>query len=585
MVVQKDFLQYGIHGVGFLMMIWLMVQERDQVNDAVLVTIGILAVSCIMAFFEKSVGNENRKGTIFSAALLSLLFECQISLQELYIAPFMENLPLTVKFLLGIALYANIFMVIFFVLTSAQKAISRNVQEKVFCAQESIDSNAKYFLCKFLVLAETLLYLLSTFPGIWLQSDAAGVYHAATAEIWDAWHTIGYVWFVRLCTWIWESPYAVNVVQAVLWIVLNFYIIDMLAKRNRKAVYLYTVLTCLTSVPFLCLENLSKDTVFSIGVLGISVFIYRIIDAEELSKKEMVLFCVLSLFALLCRHGGAVPVLGATAVTAIFFAIKKKRKATKQMLISLVWFVFAYVLVNVVLSQALQVTKSPAYVKYSIPMSMVGAAVSQGVQFSEEDTAILERIMPLEDWGACYNRYWADDISRSWGKIGQENIDRLAAEVDHNGFGKELLRINLKLLISHPDVYLNAFFDMNSIMWELCRPNDVPVHFVALVPEDEQIRYSAAYELTSQWTQFLDNFSLTRATITRGGFSLFVLLFCAVLFWQHEKSSLIAFLPIFLVDLMLSITIPAQDPRYVLPTFECAMLFLALVASRAYRTN
>ena len=52
---------------------------------------------------------------------------------------------------------------------------------------------------------------------------------------------------------------------------------------------------------------------------------------------------------------------------------------------------------------------------------------------------------------------------------------------------------------------------------------------VAMVKEDEQIRYSAAYTVTRTLAQFLDSYPLTRAVMVRGGVPLFLILFCAVI--------------------------------------------------------
>ena len=36
-----------------------------------------------------------------------------------------------------------------------------------------------------------------------------------------------------------------------------------------------------------------------------------------------------------------------------------------------------------------------------------------------------------------------------------------------------------------------------------------------------------------------------------------------------------------LVELMLAFTVPAQDPRYILPAIECAVLFVSIVLAKA----
>lgn len=549
---------------GLIVALYLAVLNRTKINDSVIVIIVLLLFSFVTGFFDYK--KEIKLDLI--SLLLSLLLTLQISLSEFYNAVFINDSSLLIRVILVTVILANAYIIVNFILDKINKANE--------WPSTDLDKR-KILLCKCAIVIETLLYLISSYEGIWLSGDVANVYGSVLSNSWSAWNTIGYSLFVKLCALIYESHFTVNVLQSFLWIVINFYIIDLFSKQKSKCVYLYTILMCLASSPFLYLEEMIKDTVFSIGVLALTALIYKIIKIGPFSKGEMVLFLFYPLFPLLCRHGGIMPVIGTLLILLLYFRKKKNIKATRQILIGITWFLSVYLFVNVGLTQILNIEKNPTYVKYSTPLSMIGAAVSQGVEFADSDIEILERIMPIEDWANCYNRYWADDISRTWGKIGHEAIERLSYEIDNNSYGIELLKLNFKLLVNHPYIYLKAFFDMNSIVWEIARPEGATTYFVAMVPESDSVRYSAAYQLTSVWTQFLDNFSLTRATFTRGGVSTFIIVFCAFLMLKLKNGTLFCILPIVIINLMLLITIPAQDTRYVLPSIECAILLISIV--------
>lgn len=427
--------------------------------------------------------------------------------------------------------------------------------------------------------AESLLFLVSTYPGIWLQSDAAGVYHAATSCIWDDWHTLGYVGFVRLCTLLWETPFSVNVIQTIIWVLLNWYILDVLAEIDQKAPKIYTALICLCATPFVYLEVVGKDTVYMMGILAVTAVLFSIAYNQAIKLKDTLMICTVPVFAVLCRHAGVVTVLFSFGAMAVFCLIEKKIKLAVKLAGACCYYVLVFVLVNVVFAQAVNAIKNPDYVAYGTPMAMISGAVDSGVEFDEKDTETLEKVMPLERWGECYNKYWVDDIARAWGAIGDDiyTVERL---VEEEGYGWELIKINAKLFIRHPFVYVKCLAMMSNMVWEIAMPSDAGLMYIAEVPPDRNIRYSLAYQITSAITQDLDQNPVFRCLISRGGMALFVLMFCFCFCIINRKYSCIfGILPAAVNSAMLILSIPAHDPRYIIPAIVSAIFYLSVVLS------
>jgi hypothetical protein len=200
--------------------------------------------------------------------------------------------------------------------------------------------------------------------------------------------------------------------------------------------------------------------------------------------------------------------------------------------------------------------------------------------FETSDQEQLEKVMPLEDWGNCYNKYWADSISRTYGTIG-DRINTVDELLQNDNYGSFLIKMNLKILVKNPRLYFRALFDMSSIMWEMGLPIDsdsVMVSHLCQVPSTETIRYTSFFKITDTWSRFLDDMPITNALFQRGGFSIFVIVLMMTVFVLKKKwKYLLVIVPIVVNDMLLFITIPAQDPRYVLPTIECAIFILALL--------
>ena len=207
---------------------------------------------------------------------------------------------------------------------------------------------------------------------------------------------------------------------------------------------------------------------------------------------------------------------------------------------------------------------------------MIGAAAANGVTFDEKDTEILEQIMPIEDYAECYSKYYLDDITRSWGKIG-DRVWAFADAVENQGLGKDLLRINAKLALTHPVIYITALLDASSIIWEIGRPVDSDGEWgvSSLTENYDLITYNSFYSFIKPWTSLTSQLPIYRDLCSRGGFALFAIIFSAALLILKKRSrELIAIVPILTVSLLLLITTPAQHTRYILQAIDCALLIV-----------
>lgn len=551
-----------------IIFVYLLMQNREEMNNTAvffsfLTIVMLVAVYCILNKYTVI-----KKSTIVISFLLSILFILQMSLSDLFEAPFTRDNGRFFSIISVVIILLDLTIAISFLINFL---LSGNCDDGTL-------SERKMMVCKLWIILETVLFATSTYPAIWIQDDAAGVYNAVLTKQWSDWHTIGYLIFVYICTRIKESMYSVIVVQSIIWVVLNFYILEVLSHIKKAAVIFYTIVISLSITPFLYLESMGKDTVFSMGILALTVVVFKTLYFDELNKKDIIILSTIPLFSILCRHGGLVSVIGVYIVLIIYYAKNKSKMSFTFCKIG-IFHLFMYFVVTVLILNALQADKNPAYVKYGTPISMIGAAVSQDVTFSDKDQKILEEFMPLDKWRECYNKYWADDLSRSWGKNG-ENIERLDYLVNEEGYGIEILKINAKILIKYPITYLRAFFDMNSILWEMARPSDVPIMELANVPENKGIIYHTGYYMLSALTVQMDQNAVLSVLFTRGGFSLYVIIFAVVLFGMINRKFLISLIPILVNEAILFITIPAQDARYILPTIECAIFIGVILMTR-----
>lgn len=244
----------------------------------------------------------------------------------------------------------------------------------------------------------------------------------------------------------------IAVVQTILWVLLNAYILKVLQEESNRTMKIYTFVLIISTTSFEYLEVMYKDVVFSMGMLAVTAGIYHVVRSKRIRIKDILVILMGGMFAGLCRHAGNIAVTFALISALVFFIVKKQKEIYKRWIGIVIVQIVVFIFVDFVLMSALNVFENPKYIKYGMPMLTIGAAAHQGIEFDKEDKKELERVMPIKEWGECYDKYLVDAIARRWGKIGT-HMDTVSNLIDNEGYGNKLLKINIKLLVHHPYIY------------------------------------------------------------------------------------------------------------------------------------
>ncbi|MCQ2550125.1 MAG: DUF6020 family protein [Lachnospiraceae bacterium] len=185
---------------------------------------------------------------------------------------------------------------------------------------------------------------------------------------------------------------------------------------NKKIVVLLTLwFAVFPMYPFYGI-SLWKDTIFSIVIFGYSIYLYELFyQSESLQKgslKPISLFFLgigTSLIIFL-RNNGIYIALFYSVVTVLLILRKKKRKIAVQLgcLWGAILVVSALIQGPVYSAKGFNIDSSRE--SMGIPIQQVAYIVSSGVELQQEDLEILEAIMPLDNWRACYNPIVTDTI-------------------------------------------------------------------------------------------------------------------------------------------------------------------------------
>lgn len=562
------FLELVIIGIVFKVLFFSSSNEMSSVMYASLLP--LIGAAVLLPFYAKVRVLTSKM--YFTSGILTVIYFLMLSIFQLFATNRFQSMSIV-----GQCLYtASLIICMYYCMLHIVRV---SVKEKSNDTDLSKQKRTFWF-CFAAVAFVTILCVIATDQGVWISDDVGTVDIAVTNEAWNDWHTVGYLMLVSLCYKIVPNPGSVVFLNGLLWIALNYYILLYFCKMksNNKMMIFYTIASIVVFTPFYYTQVMYKDVIFSIGLVGESLFILYLIQAEKLKWRYLIPGMVATFFTMTFRHMGVVPALLGILIALVYLVGRKKYK---KLLIGSVVTVCALVLnitVSYVGENVLKAEPNPAYVTYGSPLYMISAAVHDGIEFDENDVALLEQVMPLDEWGNVYNKYWIDDASRTWGKIGAERIAKVNDLIENEGFGKQLIRMNAEIFIHHPIFYASRLLDPSSILWQIAQPNDGYNWALVNVAPNEDITYKGAYPIVQNYGMFTFQSPILQALCWRGGYCLFFLIISiAVLLLKRRRADLIALVPIVIFDVLMIITTPSQDPRFVIETIEMALLVVPYV--------
>ncbi len=506
------------------------------------------------------------KKLVILSALMAVLFVLQLSITDVWIAFSGSKNPLRLPYLaaytglLAVAVFVIVYWTLSFALRQGQAASEEDELKKLPFIRLYYVSLPVVFL--------TVFYLIAGCPPfIW--DDYRGLWAAAASNAWSEWHTIGYFLFFKLTSLWSRSEYSLTITQGLLWIAIFNYGVGVLYRvlGSKKLCLAYSIAATVLFTPELYTSVALKDPVYCMFML---LFVTAFIDAlhaERVTWKLAALLTVSGIAVCIFRHAGWASVLTALVIWCVFCLVRKKN--FRRVLAITATVLCGFLFVNIVVSQyILHAEKNPAYVKYSVPMYMIGALSNKIEDIPEEDVAVMEQVAPLDDWrrAAASNRYWADPVSRDWGEFAGD-----VANMNDPSVAMDILKLNLKWLLRYPKEYISSYLDITSILWEIGRPIDG----YEWPPIADQVTNRAATPVARTLSNISSDNKLMNPLYWRGGIWAFNMLLCTlIILLKRQYRYLMAFSVPVITYLLLFVSIPSQDPRYVLFLMECGLFCL-----------
>ncbi len=452
--------------------------------------------------------------------------------------------------------------------------------------KKSESPTIQWVIAMIIIAVATLLMLLSVSPAS-IPDDGANILNDIFHhDRWRDWHPITYYLFLRLCMWRYESPRAVIFVQALMFLAAQYQVVRYLDRYGRRWIsVIYALLTLtlgLSGYEYIIIFY--KDSPYSIAVLGVVVSILYCIR-EKGSILRIVQLTVWGIIAAMMRHAGWLPLVTGIAILAVVMLVKGWKDLGAKLIISCVTMLVVFFCVRgAFLHRYEPEVVSPGYVTYTMPIYMLGAYSTADYELDDSIVAMMEKVAPLEVWQEAYvtDPYWADNVSRTWGVMG-DRIER----VDSLGLHGDIMKANVVYFTSHPVDYIRKLFKMNNLVWRINTPDDGYVWIMGTYSSGQELirqfpeweaRTTAIGEYTGRFLNMAKTNALWKCAAYRGGIALLLIVITMVcVFINKRRYEALSFLPVILLQGMMLLSIPAQDPRYILPAVMVSCLGVCII--------
>lgn len=406
-------------------------------------------------------------------------------------------------------------------------------------------------------------------------------------ERWRDWHPVTYYIFVRASMYFIESTHMVVLAQTILFLIAQFQIVRYIHLYCKKYVLLVYLITSLI-VGFAGYEYLvilQKDAPYSYGFLGITItLMYCIKEKGRLFRLvELMVWCSITTAM---RHMGWLSIaIGIVVLVAILMKKHKQKWPLKIMLAAIIG-IFITVAARHYMIAKYDIETPPKFVTYTMPLYMLGAYTESDFELDERIVAVLEEVMTVEKWNSCYNedQFFADHLSRD--TVVNEgyiyNVD------EKNLYGK-IIYCNALYFFNHPLDYCYKLFRMNSLVWSVITPEGGYVggmypgysgaYLDVQFPEwhaEEGISAAVVYPVVKYMIQ-----PPMQDIVHRGGLAFWGTIIAMIWLCRKKKAEYASvFAPIMFLNIMMMLSIPQQDPRYVLPEIVVGCLVPVIIGEK-----
>lgn len=581
--------------VPLICVCYFLMLPKAVVNMTNYFSFGVIASGFLIWLYQKEylvkIRSLNKKYYLY-AAVCTIIFLIMLPAEDLFQSPlfhFQEFYHGTNTFMdylhHGLAFNSSFVKAIYCVLMAGYMAgflgytfllmLFYFTKDPRQASQEDINSIGRIGLYRYTapIIFVTIIYMISAVPVMKLP-DYVSVLQ--TEGVWDFWKPLAWQYFISIFSKL-DITFMIVLIQAVFWIVVNHYAIGVIYRyAGKRGCRLYTVWSIAATYPYMQLISSYDNSIFTTAFLGLIAAEFDILQKGVRTKRDNLIWITFCTIVMVFRSEGLYLTIAITAVQ-LFYEYFQKMFQKGLWIRNVIFLVFVQICVAFLIPQVsgMQISQKQDYWRYGLPLNNLAGIASYGLQMDEKDIAVLEKIMPLEEWKENYMPENSDNVSKPWGAVG----DRIV-QFNELHLGPKILAMNLKYFIKYPFHYLKIHGDTINIIWKISPQiyNEWSTVYARdqAMPANYAFLETGATLLSRNLSDFAYTMPLLHAFTNRGGIYLFLIIVLMAKICLGRGNRTVLLLPclaVIFVPALLFFSCPVPDTRYVLP-FMVTSIFL-----------
>lgn len=478
-----------------------------------------------------------------------------------------------------VSIYVSFSMVIF---SLAQKDIIKD-------DNKSMNYDCHYIILFVIQMGILCLYFYALNPGNMSYDTYNQVRQLKGLIPFNTWHPIGHTLFTGLLLKICNNYGIITLFQMFFYsaICSAFYVFLLKHKIRWQLIYLSAItITLLPSVGINVVTQW-KDIPFTIGLLWATLIILKMyFDDNYFGKPINALeFAVCMLIISLFRYNGILAFIGLFIYTFVYVIRSKNRLQKRNYFISAIFIISIFILINIILPKQLNAIPNPPGMKLRPIYQGYSALYVYGGEekLDTESRKLIEGVSSPEEMDKYYDPYFADTISNNTPNF-LNNLSKIST--------KDALKMYIEAFLAYPGVILGDKFNLSLTMWSVTHDRFSYNNAYTTRIEERMIDEFGVRRVENKLTHLVNLIAkytlygnyLSHTLIWRSGFylSLEIIIFFYLLIKKEKSISF--FIPLISNGIIVFLTMPAQDYRYLWFIF-LLLPFLAFACSIKFKRN
>ena len=355
----------------------------------------------------------------------------------------------------------------------------------------------------------------------------------------------------------------ITITQMVIMSLIFGKFIDFLYKRGVNKYILLAVLLYFAIIPVHAFYSISnwKDIIFSGLVLLLTMELVKLLEKKKITFRNSYTFIIVSILTVFFRNNAIYMYIILAFATLIVF-----RKQIKIVSIMLLTVFAVYFIIKGPVYNYFDVKMSSSTEYLAIPLQQIGRMAYKGIDFTEEEEKLINKLIPVDTLRESYNPEIVDSIKFN---------DEYNAEVfEKNKF--EYLKLWASLCFKHFDIATEAYLTStlgywypNIDYWTVVTKidkNNIDLKDSSLLPSSVK---NVTNELATKNVPVLNFFW----SIGLGIWLIFISFTVSIK--RKNIKSLYIFVPVFGIWLTMMVATPVfAEFRYIYSAFTCLPLLL-----------